>query len=58
MPWRHLGEWRYGSTFDLGTDGAEWSASHLDRFIPKERATGNPWIGAWVGPRFGLDAVK
>jgi len=24
---------------------------------PKERAPGTHWIGGWVGPRAGLDAV-
>jgi hypothetical protein len=38
-------------------DGGEWSASHLGRFIPRERAPGSHWIGGWVGPRASLDAV-
>jgi hypothetical protein len=25
---------------------------------PGERATGTHWIGGWVGPRAGLDAVE
>jgi hypothetical protein len=28
------------------------------RFTPGERAPGTHWIGGWVGPRTGLDAVK
>jgi len=40
----------------LGLDGGEWSASHTDRFTPRERALGTLWIGGWVGPRAGLDA--
>jgi hypothetical protein len=32
-------------------DGGEWSASHPDRFTLGE------WIGGWVNPRTGLDAV-
>jgi hypothetical protein len=38
-------------------DGGEWSASHPGRFTPRERAPGTYWIGGWVGPRAGLDAV-
>jgi hypothetical protein len=38
-------------------DGGEWSASHHGRFTPRERAPGTHWIGGWVGPRAGLDAV-
>jgi hypothetical protein len=28
------------------------------RFIPGERAPGIDWIGGWVGPKLGLDAVE
>jgi hypothetical protein len=38
-------------------DGVEWSASRPGRFIPRERAPSTHWIGGWVGPRAGLDAV-
>jgi hypothetical protein len=38
-------------------DGGERSASRSSRFTPRERATGTHWIGGWVGPRAGLDAV-
>jgi hypothetical protein len=38
-------------------DGRGWSASHPDRFTPKERAPDIHWIGGWVGPRDILDAV-
>jgi hypothetical protein len=38
-------------------DGDEWSASSPGRFTPRERASGTHWIGGWVGPRAGLDAV-
>jgi hypothetical protein len=38
-------------------DGGEWSASRPGRFIPRERAPGIYWIGGWMGPRAGLDAV-
>jgi hypothetical protein len=33
-------------------DGGEWSAS-----CPRERAPGFHWIGGWMGPSAGLDAV-
>jgi hypothetical protein len=39
-------------------DGGEWSGSHPGRFIPGEIATGTHWMGGWVGPRAGLDAVE
>jgi hypothetical protein len=35
----------------------EWSASRPGRFIFRERAPVNRWIGEWVDPRAGLDAV-
>jgi hypothetical protein len=38
-------------------DGGECSTSCLGRFTPRERALGTHWIGGWVGPRAGLDAV-
>jgi hypothetical protein len=41
---------------DLGTRW-EWSASRPSRFTPREKAPGIYWIGSWVGPRAGLDAV-
>jgi len=43
---------------DLCLDSGEWSASHPGRFTPKQRAPGTHWIGDWVGPRVGLDAVE
>jgi hypothetical protein len=36
----------------------EWSASGPGRFTPGEIAPGTHWIGAWVGPRVGVDAVE
>jgi hypothetical protein len=39
-------------------DGGEWSASCLCCFTPGETAIGTHWIGGWVGPRTGLDAVE
>jgi hypothetical protein len=34
-------------------DGGEWSASRPCHFIP-----GTHWIGGWIVPRAGLDAVE
>jgi hypothetical protein len=38
--------------FDLGT---RWR--RVVSFMPRERTRGTHWIGGWVGPRAGLDAV-
>jgi len=38
-------------------DGGEWSASRPSRFILRVRAPGPHWIGDWMGPITGLDAV-
>jgi hypothetical protein len=38
-------------------DGGEWSASRPGCFTPRERGPSTHWIGGWVGPRAGLDAV-
>jgi hypothetical protein len=59
---RHEGvleEWRYSSIHSLTSalGGGDWSASHPGRFTLSERAPGTHWIGGWVGPRVGLDAV-
>jgi hypothetical protein len=54
-----LGEWRYISTHSLTSalDGGEWSASRPGRFTPRERTSGTPWIGGWVGLKAVLDTV-
>jgi hypothetical protein len=39
-------------------DGCERSALRPGRFTPRERVPGTHWIGGWVGPRAGLDAVS
>jgi hypothetical protein len=39
-------------------DEGEWSASRPCRFNPRERAPSTHWIGGWVNPRAGLDAVE
>jgi hypothetical protein len=33
-------------------------AAYLRHFMALERALGTNWIGGWMGPRAGLDAVK
>jgi hypothetical protein len=50
-----MAEWRYGSTSVL--DGSNL-ASRPGRFTPREGANSTHWIGGWVGPRAGLDAVE
>jgi hypothetical protein len=54
-----IGQWRYSSTHSLTSalDRDEWSASCPGRFTHRERAPGTHWLGGWVGPRAGLDAV-
>jgi hypothetical protein len=42
---------------DLGIRWRWVVASRPGRFTPRERAPGTCWIGGWVGPRAGLDAV-
>jgi hypothetical protein len=39
-------------------DGGKWSATRSDRFTAGERTPGTHWIGGWVGPRAGLEAVE
>jgi hypothetical protein len=38
-------------------DEGKWSASRAVPFNPRERASGTHWIGGWVGPTAGLEAV-
>jgi hypothetical protein len=54
-----FGESNYSSThlLILALDGGEWSASRPRRFTPRERASGNHWIGGWVDSRGCLDMV-
>jgi hypothetical protein len=42
----------------LALDGDEWSASCSGCFTPGERAPVTHWLGGWVGPTAGLDAVE
>jgi hypothetical protein len=37
--------------------GGEQSASCPGHFTRGERAPGTDWMGAWVGPRTGLDKM-
>jgi hypothetical protein len=54
-----MGEWRYSSTIhDLGTSCTRWPASHPSRCTPWERNFCTDWVGGWLGPRAGLDAVE
>jgi hypothetical protein len=39
-------------------DGDEWSASRPGCYTPGEVAPNTHWIGGWVGPRAGLNAVE
>jgi hypothetical protein len=42
----------------LALDGCEWSVSRPGCFIPREIAAGTHWVGGWVGPRTGMNAVE
>jgi hypothetical protein len=61
-PLRHEDRWVSGGIalplLTLALDWSEWSASHLGCFISRKRAPGTHWIGSWVGPRTGLDAME
>jgi hypothetical protein len=52
-------EWVYSSTHSLTSalEGGEWWASRHGRYNPMVRAPGIHYIGGWVGPRAGVDAV-
>jgi hypothetical protein len=40
-------------------DGGEWWVSFVPRpLYLRERAPGTHWIGGWVGPIVGLDALE
>jgi len=39
---------------DLGT---RWRCGQLHALAVRERAPGTHWIGDWMGPKAGLDAV-
>jgi len=38
-------------------DGGECSASLLGPYTPRVRAPGTHWVGGWMSPRAGLDAM-
>jgi hypothetical protein len=46
------------SILDIDIDEGEWSASLSGRFTPVETVSGINWIGGWVSPGAGLDAVE
>jgi hypothetical protein len=49
-------EWRYICTIlDVGT---RWSATHPGCFTSEEISRGVHWIGGWVDPRSGPEAVE
>jgi hypothetical protein len=52
-------EWKCSSIHSLTSalDGGKWSASRPRRFTPRERDPDTHWIGSWMGPRAGLEAV-
>jgi hypothetical protein len=51
---RHMGEWRYGSTFlNLGT-----KASRPGSFNSRERTPGTHRVVSWVGRNVGPIAVE
>jgi hypothetical protein len=54
-----MGEWRNSSNIVISAlDRGEWSASRPGRFTPGERVPDTYWIGGWMFPRAGLDAVE
>jgi hypothetical protein len=44
--------------FTSALHAGEWSASHPGRVTPKEISPGTHYIGGWVGPGAGSDAVE
>jgi hypothetical protein len=48
--------WRHAFLISA-LEGGEWSASRPGRFTLGERVPGTHWIGGWVSPRAGIDAV-
>jgi hypothetical protein len=55
MPWRRVGEWRYGSIIlELGTRW-RWVVSFAGLpLYPSGRDPSVHWIGGWVGSRAGV----
>jgi hypothetical protein len=58
MPWRRIeGVEVQVHALTSVLNRGEWSASCTCRFTPGLREPGTHWIGDWMGPRAGLDAV-
>jgi hypothetical protein len=51
-----VGVWLH-AFLTLGLDGGEWSVSRPCCFNAGAKAPDTQWIGGWVGPRVGMDAV-
>jgi hypothetical protein len=59
MPWIHMGEWRYSSTFLTSVlDEGKWSVSRPCHLASEKRAADAHWTGGWVGPRIDLDTCS
>jgi hypothetical protein len=48
---------KFYSIFISALDGGEWSVSRTGRLTSGGRVPDTHWIGGWVGPSAGLDAV-
>jgi hypothetical protein len=58
-PWRCMRECRYNATIlDLGTRWRLVVSFMLRPFNPREITRGTHFMGGWVDPRVGLDAVE
>jgi hypothetical protein len=59
MSLRHMGVWSIISPFlTSALDGGEWSASCSGCFTSREIDPDTYWIGGWLDPRAGLEAVE
>jgi hypothetical protein len=52
------GIWGSGVHLTLALDESELLTSRPVSFSPGEESAGAYWIGGWVGPRRGLDALE
>jgi hypothetical protein len=52
------GEGKAPLFFTSALDDGEWSASLPCQFTPGKIASGTHWIGGWVDPRAGPDAIE
>jgi hypothetical protein len=63
LTWHHYVKMYWGSggsTPGILNLSARWNwmvSFTLRHFTPRKKAPGTHWIGGWVGPRAGLDAV-